>query len=307
MHNFGQFPPPHMSLLHLSDTHLLGDNRTLFGVLKTEAKLDALFERVGASGVDVTAIVITGDLTDLGEADAYERLSTIVTPHAQALGADVVWVMGNHDERAPFSQVLMGGEATSDPQDAVYRWEGLRLIVLDSTVPGYHHGELTVAQLDWLGAELATPAPRGTLIAMHHPPLPTPATLMGIIELDDQENFWSAIRGSDVRGILAGHLHYATFTASHGIPVSVAPGMCYTIDLLGHKDRLLVASDRGQAASLVSVYDDQIVFSSLPGEQMPEVHGFSAAAMDTICDLSVAERREMFSKKNSTFNLTQDR
>jgi Icc protein len=307
VNNFGQFPPPQMSLLHLSDTHLLGDQRSLFGVLETEKKLEILFDRVSSSGLDLTAIVITGDLTDLGEPDAYARLSSIVTPHAASLGAEVVWVMGNHDERAAFSQVLMGGEATTDPQDTVYEWDGLRLIVLDTTVPGYHHGELTSQQLDWLRAQLATPAQRGTLIAMHHPPLPTPATLMAMIELDDQENFWSAIAGSDVRGILAGHLHYTTFTSSHGVPVSVAPGMCYTIDLFGHKDRLLVSSDRGQAASLVSVYDDQIVFSYFPTDQMPEVHGFPADAMESIRALSLEDRREMFSNKASDFNLTQDR
>jgi 3',5'-cyclic AMP phosphodiesterase CpdA len=296
-----------VSLLHLSDTHLLGDNRSLFGVLDTEKKIETLLKRVEASGLEITAIVLTGDLTDLGEPDAYRRLSDAVTPAAKSLGADVIWVMGNHDEREAFSEELMGGEATTDPQDRVYWWDGLRLIVLDTTVPGYHHGELTVQQLDWLRNELATPAEAGTLIAMHHPPLPSPAALMGIIELDDQENFWSAIRGRDVRGILAGHLHYATFSASHGIPISVAPGMCYTIDLLGEKDRLLVASDRGQAASLVSVYDERVVFSLMPIDQMPEIHGFSAEAMDSIRRMPVHERREMFSNKASTFNRTQNR
>jgi 3',5'-cyclic AMP phosphodiesterase CpdA len=307
MHAFGQFPAPQMSLLHLSDTHLLGGDRSLFAVLETEKKLDVFFQRVRASSEDITAIVITGDLTDLGEPDAYRRLADIVTPHADALGAEVVWVMGNHDEREAFSRVLMGSEATTGTQDSVVEFDGLRLIVLDTTVPGYHHGELTAVQRDWLRAELASPAPRGTLLAMHHPPLPTPAALMGMIELDNQEDFWSSIEGSDVRGILAGHLHYTTFTASHGIPVSVAPGMCYTIDLFGSKDRLLVASDRGQTASLVSVYADQVVFSHIPVEEMPEVHGFPADAMERIQALSHAERREMFSNKSSSFNLTQDR
>ncbi len=307
MTTFGQFPPASASLLHLSDTHLLAGDRALFGVLDTEKKLEELFSRVVESGIDLTAIVITGDLVDLGEADAYRKLDALVTPWANSLDADVVWVMGNHDERQAFSEILLGEDATMAPRDQVYEWDGLRLIVLDTSVPGYHHGELTSDQLEWLRNQVATPAPRGTLIAMHHPPLPSPSPLMGIIELDRQDLFWDAVDGFDVRGILAGHLHHTTFTASHGVPVSVAPGMCYTIDLFGPSNRVLVSSDRGQSVSLVSIYDDHTVFSYIPSEEMPEVHGFSAESLAQIAALSPKERREMFSNKSSSFNLTMNR
>lgn len=307
MSSFGQHPAPSLSLLHLSDTHLLGGDRSLFGVLATEKKLEEVFHRVSNSGLDIAAIVITGDLVDLGEPEAYAKLADIVNPWAATLGADVVWVMGNHDDREAFSTVLMGQAASMEPQDRVYQWQGLRLIALDTSVPGYHHGQLTAHQLSWLGEQLKTPAPLGTLIAMHHPPLPAPAPLMGIIELDDQEAFWNTIAGSDVRGILAGHLHHIAYTTSHGVPVSVAAGMCYNIDLLGDKDRILVAADRGQAVSLVNVYNDQVVFSHVNAEQMPEVHGFSAEFLAQIEAMSPDQRREMFSNKASDFNRTIDR
>ena len=307
MSSFGQHPAPSMSLLHLSDTHLLGGDRSLFGVLATEKKLDEVFHRVSNSGHDITAIVITGDLVDLGEPEAYEKLAGIVNPWAKTLDAEVVWVMGNHDDRQAFSEVLMGQAASLEPQDRVYEWQGLRLIALDTSVPGFHHGQLTPHQLAWLQEQLGTPAALGTLIAMHHPPLPAPAPLMGIIELDDQEGFWDAVAGSDVRGILAGHLHHITYTTSHGVPVSVAAGMCYNIDLLGNKDRILVASDRGQAVSLVNIYSDQVVFSHVDAQQMPEVHGFSAEFLAQIEAMSPEDRREMFSHKSSPFNTSVDR
>ena len=307
MSSFGQHPPPSLSLLHLSDTHLLAGDRSLFGVLETEKKLEELFSRVSESGVDITAIVITGDLVDLGEAEAYQKLAGIVDPWAASLGAEVVWVMGNHDDRQAFGDILMGQAASMEPHDRVYWWRGLRLIALDTSVPGFHHGQLTAKQLDWLREQLDTPAELGTLIAMHHPPLPAPAPLMGIIELDDQEAFWDAIAGSDVRGILAGHLHHITFTTSHGVSVSVAAGMCYTIDLLGDKDRLLVSSDRGQMASLVNIYDNQVVFSHVPSEEMPEVHGFPAEFLANIEAMDPEARRDMFSNKSSQFNTSIDR
>jgi Icc protein len=304
---FGQFPPPAMSLIHLSDTHLLAGKRSLFGVLETEQKLDTLFSRIHESALQPTAIVITGDLVDLGEPEAYDRLSDIVVPWADRIGAEVVWVMGNHDDREAFSERLIGVTAETTPQDRVYQWDGLRLIVLDTSVPGYHHGQLTGEQLRWLRTQLATAAPRGTLIAMHHPPLPSPEPLMGIIELGDQEDFWAAVADTDVRGVLAGHLHHASFSAHRGIPVSVVPGMCYTIDLVGPKDRLLLATDSGQSASVVTIHDDAVVFSQISSEKSPEVHGFSAEFLGDISKMTAQERIDFFSKKDSTFNTTQDR
>jgi Icc protein len=307
MSSFGQHPDSSLTLLHLSDTHLLAGDRSLFGVLDTEKKLDEIFRRVTDSGLDIAAIVITGDLVDVGEPEAYEKLASIVNPWAASLGAEVVWVMGNHDDRQAFSEVLMGKASSMEPQDRVYSLQGVRLIVLDTSVPGFHHGQLTANQLAWLRDQLAIPAPLGTLIAMHHPPLPAPAPLMGIIELDDQDGFWEAIAGSDVRGILAGHLHHIAFTTSHGVPVSVAAGMCYTIDLLGDKDRLLVAADRGQAVSLVTIFDDQVVFSHVDAQQMPEVHGFPAEFLAQVEAMSPEARRDMFSNKSSQFNKSIDR
>ena len=39
------------------------------------------------------------------------------------------------------------------------------------------------------------------------------------------------LAGSDVRAILAGHLHYSMSGTFAGIPVSVASASCYTMDV----------------------------------------------------------------------------
>jgi 3',5'-cyclic-AMP phosphodiesterase len=171
-----QHPDSRMSLLHISDTHLLGNNRLLWGSIDSAARLNALLERVVASSEKPSALVFTGDLADIGEEEAYRTLRRSVEPFAEALGAKVIWVMGNHDERTPFANVLLDEDSTNEPLDRVYDIDGLRIIALDTSVPGFHHGELSSAQHEWLTAVLATPAPRGTLLAMHHPPFPPPST-----------------------------------------------------------------------------------------------------------------------------------
>ncbi|TPX04590.1 phosphodiesterase, partial [Schumannella luteola] len=230
MVQLGQHAPPVHVVAHISDTHLLGGGKPLYGAVDTEATVARAFAQLERSGARPEAIVITGDLADLGEPDAYLRLKAHVEPAAERMGSRVIWVMGNHDEREPFAELLMGEEPTNAPQDRVHDVNGLRIIALDSTVPGYHHGDLDPAQLAWLREQLSTPAPHGTLLALHHPPIPTPVELMAVLELDHQAELADVVRGSDVRAVLAGHLHYSTTGTFAGVPVSVASATCYTID-----------------------------------------------------------------------------
>jgi 3',5'-cyclic AMP phosphodiesterase CpdA len=300
MVQLGQHAPPIHTIAHISDTHLLGGGKPLYGAVDTDAHVARAFAQLERSGVNPEAIVITGDLADLGEPDAYERLKAVVEPAAARMGSRIIWVMGNHDEREPFASILMGEEPTAAPQDRVYDVGGLRIIALDSTGPGYHHGDLEPAQLDWLRAQLATPAPHGTLLALHHPPIPTPIELMAIIELDHQAELADVVRGTDVRGILAGHLHYSTTGTFAGIPVSVAAATCYTIDSSAEPGTL-AGVDGGQTFNLVHVYADQVVHSIVPIGEARRVAGFSGAVLDALVAMTPHERREAFSSKASTF------
>jgi len=184
----------------------------------------------------------------------------------------------------------------------VYDINGLRIISLDTTVPGYHHGELTDAQLEWLAAELVTPAPHGTLIAVHHPPVPTPLLwAMEMLELHGQDRFADVVRNTDVRGILGGHLHYSTHSTFAGIPVSVASATCYTL-AIGAAGRLFSGVDANQAFNAVHVYEDSIVHSIVPLGDQPEITGFSVDNVERIVAMTPEERLELFSKKSSVFN-----
>lgn len=308
---FGQYPAPRHAVAHLSDTHLLAGGARQYGAVDPESGLLRALARLRDLPDPPQAIVVTGDLTDLGEPAAYARLRELVEPAAAEFGATLVWVMGNHDERAAYAAGLFGAglaeQGSTAPQDRVYDVAGLRIVALDTTVPGYHHGEIEAAQLDWLRQVLATPAPHGTLLAMHHPPLPMPLDLPSqVIELDDQHLLAPVLQGSDVRAILAGHLHYSTYSTFAGIPVSVASASCYTVDLAPRR-RLYSAVDGHQAISLVHLYDEgvagvpgaPVVHSTIPLDPAPEVYGAPASAAADLARLTPAERRELLSRKGS--------
>jgi len=293
---FGQHAPAARVILHLSDTHLLGGDRLLGDRYDTAQHLRRTLAAAEATGVRPDAVVFTGDLTDLGEPEAYRALRAVVEPWAARLGAPVVWVAGNHDERLALRAELLDGEPSEEPVTGVYDLGGLRLIALDSTVPGWHHGDLDAAQLSWLRAELAEPAPRGTILALHHPPLPSHIPFFDILELRDQRGLADAIAGTDVRAILAGHLHYSTSGTFAGVPVSVAAASCYTMDLARPADEVN-GMDAGRAFHLVHVWDDTITHAVVPVVDAQATGFFTPEWTARMAALSPEERLEAFSRK----------
>lgn len=295
---FGQHPPAARTIIHLSDTHLLDGNRLLGGRYDTAANLSRTLDAVQKLGIQPDAIVFTGDLTDLGEPGAYSALRAAVEPVAARLGAPIVWVAGNHDERPALRAGLLDLAASSEPVTGVWDLDGLRVIALDSSVPGWHHGDLDADQLAWLRGILATPAELGTIIALHHPPLPSHIAFFDILELQHQDELAEVLAGSDVRAILAGHLHYSTSGTFVGIPVSVASATCYTMNLQ-RPPADVNGMDAGQSFHLVHVYEDTITHAVVPVGDDETADFFTAEWLAGMAALSPEERREAFSRKRA--------
>jgi 3',5'-cyclic-AMP phosphodiesterase len=286
---------------HLSDPHLLAGGRKQYGVVDPEAGLVAALERLRHVAPAPQVLVFTGDLADRAEPAAYARLRELVEPAAEAMGAEVVWTMGNHDERAAYSAALFGA-AVKEPQDRVLEVDGLRVVALDTSVPGFHHGDLEPAQLTWLADVLATPAPHGTVLAMHHPPIPVPMLRAAeVIELADQHLLAEVVRGSDVRVVVGGHFHYTSWSTFAGVPVSVASASCYTSDP-APVDRFVSGVDGHQAFTMLHLYDDQVVHTVVPLAAAPEVSGYPSDVVAQLEALSPEERRDLLSRKDSPFN-----
>ena len=303
MKQLGQYAAPRHVVAHLSDPHLIGGGGLHHGVIDNVAQLRRALDRLAAVHPAPQALVLTGDLADRAEPDAYATLRSIVEPAAAAMGAIVVWTMGNHDERAPYARGLFDSD-DDGPQDRVHEVDGLRIVALDTSVPGHHHGDLTPEQLAWLADVLATPAEHGTLLAMHHPPLPLPMLRAAeLIELHDQQALAEVIAGArgDVRGILAGHLHLSTWSTFAGVPVSVASASCYTSDP-APVDRFVSGVDANQAFTMVHAYDDRLVHTLVPLERGTEVSHLGSDVAEALEGVPLEQARELASSKTSRFN-----
>jgi 3',5'-cyclic-AMP phosphodiesterase len=221
-------------LIQLSDVHLTSAG-SLFSGVRPRDNLMASLAVLDESGLRPDVLVLSGDLADVGAPDCYEDLAAIIEQATAPHGTVVVYLPGNHDLRSPFRAHLLHQEPGSEPINQVLWQGGLRIIALDSVVPGQDFGELSAATLGFLGDELESPAPDGTVVALHHPPIPTPIEPMAGLMLRRPERLSEVVEGSDVRLILSGHNHHEGSGTLGSIPVWVSPSTAYRSDVLSAK------------------------------------------------------------------------
>ena len=65
---------------------------------------------------------------------------------------------------------------------------------------------------------------------------------------------------------------------------------------------MLSGVDFGQSVNVVHVYDDQLVHSIIPVGDTAEVTGVPAAGWEQIASMTVEQRIDTFSRKDSDFN-----
>lgn len=272
-----EYPAPNHFIVHISDTHLIGEGDNLYGSKSTpEKNLKKLFQKLDKANNTPEAIIFTGDLADMGEPEAYKKIMQIVEPAAQKMGTQLIWAMGNHDNREHFREILLKQNPSQAPVDHVTTINGLRIITLDTTVLGHHYGAVDDEQLHWLENILQTPNPEGTILAMHHPPIPSVLDLAATVELKNQKALANVLRGKDIKAIIAGHLHYSSSATFAGIPVSVASATCYTQDLNVEKGGTR-GRNGSQGFNFIHIYDETIVHSVVPLNSNATVGKFVSA------------------------------
>jgi Icc protein len=255
-------PAPTCTLVQLTDLHVVAEGDALPGGVDTVAVLDQALRAVEESALTPAALVLTGDLTEHGRPAQYQRLRAILEPAAQRIGAPLVYAAGNHDDRAALREHLLGEPPSGDPFDHIVRVGDLRIVVLDSTIPGHPHGALRPEQLDWLRAELAEPAAAGTVLALHHPPLPSAAPLAAAIPLLRREDLADAVAGTDVRLVLAGHTHVVSAGTLGAVPVWTGGPLATTLDGLAPGAALRALAT--PSVSRIDLFPEGLLTTSVP-------------------------------------------
>ena len=191
-------------LAQLSDPHV----GAAWGGPDAAARLEAAVEAVRALPDSPAAVLVTGDIADTRSPDEYAVARELL----ERIGVPVYPLPGNHDDRAGIRGAFdLPGDADAPVQYDVDLGP-LRLVALDSVVPGEDRGELDAARLAWLDDALAAEPARPTIVALHHPPLVLGIRVWDEIGLSpgDRAAFAAVLqRHPQVQVVVGGHLHLA--------------------------------------------------------------------------------------------------
>ena len=219
-------------IVQLSDPHVAAPGALAYGRIDTSACLARAITAVCGLERAPDAVLISGDLVSDGKPEEYAHLRVLLA----ALRCPVYLLAGNHDDRSAMRAAFADFPGLSGNAEFVQytaRIGDVRLVCLDTSVPGQAHGELCVKRLEWLEDTLSRAPGAPTLVAMHHPPFRTHIGHMDRMGLRVGADALRAVLGrhSQVERVLCGHLHRSIQARFAHTIAQTAPSTAHQIHL----------------------------------------------------------------------------
>lgn len=221
-----------MLIAQISDCHIVEPARLFGDQVDSAAGLRAAIGAIGALDRRPDVVLATGDLVNDGTSAQYDHLEEILG----GLDIPVIPVAGNHDDRTElrrrFDGVVPPGEP-ADPTCFTIDDHEVRLVILDTTIPGRHDGRVGSGQLAWLDDQLGSAPERPTIVVQHHPPFVTGLRWMdahcGFADGDAEAVVLA--RHTHVEGVVCGHLHRSIQRRFANTIAMVCPSTAAPLDL----------------------------------------------------------------------------
>ncbi|HDR9486024.1 TPA: phosphodiesterase [Burkholderia aenigmatica] len=219
-----------MLLAQISDLHIKRPGQLAYRRVDTAAALARCIARLNALVPRPDAVLVTGDLTDFGHDEEYGNLRGLLA----TLEIPYYLMIGNHDDRAGLRRAfadraeLQGGEFVQYALDV----GAVRVLALDSQVPGASYGDLCDARLAWLATQLDAARDRPVIVALHHPPFVSGIGHMDKLRLAPAASakLDALLRGHpNVERVLCGHVHRTMFTRFGGTLASAVPSPAHQV------------------------------------------------------------------------------
>lgn len=231
-----------MIIAQLSDPHIAELSCEFQGLYDTAGKLRLAIDRLNKLTPRPDIAMMTGDLVNTGTAGEYAILKEILE------GAEVPIFLGigNHDNRDEFQKQFsdLAYLTHDDFIQYVVEMEDLRLIMLDTNIPGKPQGILCEERLQWLDEKLAEKSDIPTIIFMHHPPIETGIQSMDAMGLMNKQGFEAVVaRHDNVIRICCGHLHRTISSTFGGRQVLVCPSTSHKVMLDLTDDKRLATTN----------------------------------------------------------------
>lgn len=220
------------AILQISDTHIVPEGALVSQQLDTHAALGRLIDRIMSIRDQlgqIDAVLVSGDLTDDGSPEGYDRFKTLLAP----LEVPLLVIPGNHDARAPMRVAFPQQFAQDGPLDWARHIGDLTVIGLDTLIEGQGKGALSPQSLAFLDTTLKGAGKAPVLLALHHPPFASGIKFMDAIGLSNRDAFRDIVSAhTGPLRIICGHIHSMMVVDIGGhIAISApSPGSTFAYD-----------------------------------------------------------------------------
>lgn len=220
-----------MLIAQFSDLHVRPIGVLYQGLVDSNAMAEAAIRHLGELFPAPDLVIVSGDLVDEGTPAEYAVVREMLAEIRQPL----LLIPGNHDEREAFRQALApaGHLPEAGPLHCAATDHGpVRVIGLDVTVPGAHHGLFDDAAADWLADALAREPERPTIVMMHQPPFSSGIPFIDTYRCHGADRLASIIRAYPaVERVVCGHVHRFMQLRFAGTMLCTAPSTTTAIAL----------------------------------------------------------------------------
>lgn len=219
-----------MLIAQVTDPHIKAEGQLAYRKVDTAENLRRCVRHLLRLETRPDVVLMTGDLTDFGRAEEYRLLRQLLAP----IDMPVFVIPGNHDERENFRAAFSDHAYLPATGDLSYVIEDypVRMIALDTTIPGEPGGRIEPHRLNWLDDQLGTKPDSPTLIFMHHPPIFTGIRHMDVQNCENGDDLGRLLRKHpQVFQILCGHVHRPIHSQWCGVTVSIAPSSSHYVAL----------------------------------------------------------------------------
>ncbi|HEX7927299.1 MAG TPA: phosphodiesterase [bacterium] len=219
-----------MLIAQITDTHIRPGDVLMSGMVDTTPFLERCVQRVNEQLPHPDVALITGDLVDTGLPEEYARLRAML----RKLPCPYYVIPGNHDDREALRAAFLPDGYLPKTGYLQYVVESfpLRLIALDSLLPGHTGGRLCEERLAWLDARLAEAPTRPTVLYIHHPPFDTGIGWLDVNPLEGAAAFAAVVRKhTQVERVLCGHIHRPIQVRWAGTMATTSPATAHQVPL----------------------------------------------------------------------------
>jgi Icc protein len=208
-----------ITIVQITDTHIHDQPLADFKGTQPDLYLRRVLRHIRQAVKHFDCLVLTGDITHDGSADACRQLTQLLDP----IDCPIYLTPGNHDQLQIIEAHLLSTRIEIPERIELGHWQ---LLFADSHVEGRTAGRITEASMRRLEQQLCQHT-QPTLLFTHHPPISINSQWMDEIGMHNGEQFISRmLQHQQLQAIIFGHIHQHWDSQIQNLRLLGTPSTC---------------------------------------------------------------------------------